>query len=53
MIEQKDLTPKVLADKITEAFEHPQPLAGMAENMKNLGIRDAAQTIVKNLREEW
>jgi UDP-N-acetylglucosamine--N-acetylmuramyl-(pentapeptide) pyrophosphoryl-undecaprenol N-acetylglucosamine transferase len=51
MIEQKDLSGRRLAEKISFYRSHPERLRAMAENAANFGKRDAAEFIVDECYE--
>ena len=50
MIEQKDLTPMVVASIITQYMKFPEKLSKSDENAKKLGNPNAAQNIFDNVQ---
>lgn len=49
MVEQKDLTPQKLADKISDLKNHPEALVLCAKKAAGMAVTDAAQRVVQGL----
>lgn len=51
LIQQRDLTPSLLADVLTELGNHPETLEAMANNARNLAVVDAAARVADACEE--
>lgn len=49
IIEEKDLTPTLLADTINELLAHPEQIREMEKNAKSMAILNATDLIVENI----